>query len=68
MDSDMSGLVTTVRRGRPRGSVRIAEPRAHVTTYLPVSEYQRLLQRANAQDKKLSALIRDILRQNLRRP
>lgn len=45
------------RGGRPR----VDEPRATVSTWLPASYHDRLIELANQQDVKVSALVRQLL-------
>lgn len=51
---------------RKRGRPRLAEPGAKLTTYVRISDYDRLVRLATQSDKSLSGLIRDLLRLKLR--
>lgn len=46
------------RRGRPR----VEAPQERLSTRLPLPVYDRLVKHASLQDKKLAALVRDVLR------
>lgn len=46
------------RPGRPR----VEDPQERLSTRLPTPVYDRLVKHANQQDKKLAALVRDVLR------
>lgn len=50
-----------VRVPRPRGRPRVEEPHATVSTWLPASYHDRLIQLANQQEVKVSALVRTLL-------
>lgn len=51
-------IVGPKKRGRPR----VEEPQERLSTRLPLPVYDRLLKHANRNDKKLAALVRDVLR------
>ena len=50
---------------RKSGRPKVQEPRTSLSTWLAVSDYDLLVKRANAREKKLSAHVRDILRRDL---
>lgn len=47
---------------RPRGRPRVLEQRTSLSTWLPISDYDRLVALARTADKSLSALVRDALK------
>jgi hypothetical protein len=51
------------KRGRPR----VSEPRSWVSTRLPVSYHDRLIQMANEKDVSVSMLVRSLLMLQLRK-
>jgi hypothetical protein len=51
------------RRGRPRGTFRVTEPKSHVTAYVPQSYHDRLAQMARQQDLSLSKTLLQVLDQ-----
>lgn len=51
----------TIAGSRRRGRPRVDEPQERLSTRLPTPLYDRLVKHANAQDKKLAALVRDVL-------
>ena len=60
--TDETPRVAPSRRGRPR----VEAPMTSISIRVPISEHDRYLQIANRADKKLSALIRDVLVLRLR--
>ncbi len=62
--TDEALIILSRKRGRPRRD----EPGERLSTWLPVGDYDRLVQRAKTEEKHLSALVRDILQRDLRRP
>lgn len=50
------------KRGRPKAQ----EPGSAVMTWLKASEHDQLVRLAKEQDQSVSALVRDLLKQNLR--
>lgn len=46
---------------RGRGRPRVAEPGAGVSTWLSASQYDKLIRIAQAQDKTVSSLVREVL-------
>lgn len=51
---------------KPRGRPRVDEQGSSVSTWLRPSEHDRLIKLANQREQKVSALVRDLLRENLR--
>lgn len=47
--------------GRPRGRPRAPEPRVSISTWVPVSQYERILQQANQQELTLSKYVKEAL-------
>ena len=46
----------------PRGRPRVSEPGTSLCTWIPASEYDRLLKLANARGQSVSALVREWLK------
>ena len=51
----------TVEVQNSRGRPRVEEPHSSVSTWLPTSYHDRLIQMANQRDVKVSALVRQLL-------
>jgi len=51
---------------RGRGRPRVEESGLRLSTYVRTADYDRLLKLAQARDKSMSGLIRDLLRLKLR--
>ena len=51
------------RRGRPR----VSEPRSSVSTWVPASYHDRLIEMANQKDVSVSMLVRSMLMLQLRK-
>lgn len=63
MDEVTSDLVVLGnRRGRPR----VAEPRTHVSTWLPESEADQIARIAHRNDMSVSKVVRQLIRISLR--
>jgi hypothetical protein len=62
MMSEVSPNSLIVASPRRRGRPRVDEPQERLSTRLPLPVYDRLVKQAHQQDKKLAALVRDVLR------
>lgn len=51
---------------RPRGRPRVDEPGERVSTYVRVSDYDKLCKLALKHDRTVSAVVRDLLKLKLR--
>jgi len=52
------------RRGRPR----VTESRSSVSTWVPASYHDRLIKLAERNDRSVSAVVRSLLMQHLKKP
>lgn len=59
-------MVAVGKRGRPQGSVRVAEPRKSVATWLPASAHDALIAAANREERSVSDFMRRVLILRLR--
>lgn len=62
-ESDTRDPQMAVLNPRPRGRPRASEPHTAVSTWLPASEHDRLIRRANREGLSLSSLVRDWLKE-----
>jgi hypothetical protein len=61
----MMPSLTLQKRNKP-GRPKAAEQGAKLSTWVPTSQYDRLLKLANAREQSISGLVRDLLRLKLR--
>lgn len=56
--TEPSLVIVGARRGRPR----VEEPRVSVSSWIPESQYDKLVRLANKREQSVSSLVKDLLK------